>query len=238
MLYDNPAARLKAILERGKSIQRENSCRQVWEEILEAESGNSGDLFARLGTVMALPRRTAFLVKTHFPHQDESTSLWMSSLEAAFINQNLSGQWATFIDHINPHCIPYIGLIADLLQGKVSTQVIKDEDITKIIDSVKALMNDVDKSMLSVQLKNYLSQELFDLLQAVREYRVSGAVPILKQAEAMVGHTLLDREYYDFLTSHELGKRLLDNLNAMAAVLTVAVSLPVVTQGFIAMLPK
>lgn len=42
----------------------------------------------------------------------------------------------------------------------------------------------------------------------------------------MAGHVLLDPEYASFLKDHELGKRLLDNLNAMAAVLTVAVSLP------------
>ena len=238
MLYDNPAARLKAILELGMAFPREKACRTAWSEILGAQPNDSGDLFAKLGKAMELPRRTVLLLETHFPHQAQSVGLWRDPIEAGFFNQQLGGQWKTFIEHINAYCIPQIGLIADLLHSKVAAKTLKDDDLIKILDDFKALVDLIDESVLPDQLKYYLVQELGELIQAVRDYKVSGAIPILKQAESLVGHALLDPEYKNFLISHELGKRLLENLNAMAAVLTVAVSLPQLAHGFIALLPK
>ncbi|QSB01204.1 hypothetical protein JWZ98_21630 [Methylomonas sp. EFPC1] len=238
MLYDNPAARLKAILEFGMMVPRNKQCRLAWEEILGAQPGDTADLFAKLGKAMELPKRTILLVQTHFPHQLSNAGLWHDPIESAFINQQLGGQWTTFIEHINPYCIPQVGLISDLIHSKVSAKFARDEDISNILDGLKALIDLIDQSTISEQLKNYLAQELGVLVQSVRDYKISGATPILRQAESMVGHTLLDPEYSSFLTNHELGQRLLDNLNAMAAILTVAMSLPQLAQGFIALLPK
>jgi hypothetical protein len=238
MLYDNPAARLKAILERGMAMPGETPCRAAWQDVLDVQPNDSGDLFAKLGKAMELPRRTVLLLKTHFPHLIEASNLWRDPIETAFLNQNLSARWETFRNHINPYCIPQLGMVSDLLHSKISAKTIKQQDLENILESFKALSELVDQSNLSEALKNYLHSEIFELIQALRDYKVSGALPVLKQAESLVGHALLDPEYSNFLSSHDLGKRLLDNLNAMAAVLTVAVSLPQLGQGFIALLTK
>lgn len=226
MLYDNPAARLKAILEIGNKVQAGTICRQAWEHILKVEAGNTADLFAKLGKTMELPRKTIILVQTHFPHQVDSCKLWSDPIENGFLHQAMNGPWNSFTQHLNPYCLPQLGLIADLLHSKLSAKVIKDDDLSKIIDDFKALDSLIIESTLSEQLKNYLIQEISDLIHTVRTYKVTGAMPILKQAESMAGHVLLDPEYANFLKNHDLGKRLLDNLNAAAAILTVAVSLP------------
>jgi hypothetical protein len=238
MLYDNPAARLKAILDKGMATPGETQCRVAWQEVLGVLPNDSGDLFAKLGKTMELPRRTSLLLQTHFPHLIETVNLWRDPIETAFLNQNLAGRWNTFRDHINPYCVPQLGMISDLLHSKITAKTLRQQDLEKILESFKALSEQVDQSTLSEPLKNYLLSEILELLQALRDYKVSGALPILKQAESLVGHALLDPEYSNFLSSHELGKRLLDNLNAMAAVLTVAVSLPQLGQGFIALLTK
>lgn len=53
MNYDNPAARLLSILERGKTKTPATNCRAVWEDLLEAK-GDLPLLMARLGKVMEL----------------------------------------------------------------------------------------------------------------------------------------------------------------------------------------
>lgn len=238
MLYDNPASRLQAVLEQGLAVPHDQSCRRAWEEILGVQGSDTSELFAKLGKVMELPRQTHLLLEMHFPHQADNSHLWRDPVELAFLNQQLGGAWVTFIKHINPYCVPQIGLIAELLHSKIAAKTLKEEELTKILGDVKALIDEVEASSISQHLKNYLLQELSQLAQSVREYKLSGATPILKQAESMVGHALLDREYSNFLTNHELGKRLLDNLNAMAAVITIAASLPQLAQGFVALIPK
>lgn len=216
----------------------ETPCRAAWQDVLGVIPNDSGDLFAKLGKTMELPRRTTQLLQTHFPHLIETVNLWRDPIETAFLNQNLSARWDTFSNHINQYCIPQLGMISDLLHSKITAKTLKQQDLERILESFKVLSEQVDQSNLSAPLKNYLHSEILELLQALRDYKVSGALPILKQAESLVGHALLDPDYSNFLSNHELGKRLLDNLNAMAAVLTVAISLPQLGQGFIAMLAK
>lgn len=57
MIYDNPAARLKAILDAGLKENKDQSCITVWRKLLEANPNDAGDLFHRLGKTMELPQK-------------------------------------------------------------------------------------------------------------------------------------------------------------------------------------
>lgn len=226
MLYDNPAARLKAILDVGKTHSDGLRCIEVWHTILAIRPDQSHEFFERLGKVIELSNKTRLLVKTHFPHQIASSEVCLSKVDFAFTTQVLNGAWNSFMAQIDANCMDTLGLVADLLHSKVSAKVVKQNALETIFKGFKELLDVIDKSDISNSLKQYLVNEINDLLNSIRDYKITGAVPILKQAESMAGHVLLDPEYASFLKDHELGKRLLDNLNAMAAVLTVAVSLP------------
>jgi hypothetical protein len=119
MQFDNPAGRLKAILERGRQINHSTQCRTAWEELLHVKPADSDDLFSKLGKVMALPRQTLLLLQTNFPSQVEGAEIWRSQVVAALTNQNLAGQWATFIGQISPQCIAQLSLTAELIQARL-----------------------------------------------------------------------------------------------------------------------
>lgn len=231
MLYDNPAASLQAILERGVQEQPDQACHSVWAKILGLQPGDPGRLYAKLGPVMDLPRQTLVFVQASFPNQVKNTELWVGQVETAFLNQHLAGQWATFIGHISPHCIAHLSLTAELIQTRLGAKLLLDEDLARTLESLSSLISDVDSSALDQALKTYLARELSELQHLIRNYKLTGAVPVLRQTEALLGHSLLDPSYSSFLTSHALGARLLENLSAMANLLTVAVSLPQLTQG-------
>lgn len=236
MLFDNPAARLHMLLQKGRQINQDTQCRKTWEDLLQTKPDDNDDLFARLGKVMSLSRQTHLLLQTNFPSQLEGAEYWRSQLSAGFTNQNLAGAWGTFIAHIDNQTVTQLSLTAELIQAKIATRLVPNQDLERIQSDLQTLIADIDASDLTQNLKNYLVRELVDLQQAVRDYKVCGAVPILKQAESMVGHTLVDPEYKGFLSSHDLGKRLLDNLNAAAAVLTIALHLPQIGPVFAALL--
>jgi hypothetical protein len=231
MLYDNPAAALQAILERGVSEKQDQSCHIVWSRILELEPDEPGGLFAKLSAVMDLPRRTLVLLQASFPSQVSAASVWMSPIETGFMQQQLNGQWGSFSTHIQPYCIAQLSLTAELIQTRLGAELMSGEDLVKALADLGELQKEIDCSTLDKTLKAYLCRGLSDLQHAIRNYRISGALPILTQTEAMIGHSLLDPSYSSFLKSHALGSRLLENLSAMANLLTVAVSLPQLTQA-------
>jgi hypothetical protein len=53
MLYDNPAERLRDILQRGRELKQDMRCREAWEQVLGVKQGDTDDLFAKLGKIMA-----------------------------------------------------------------------------------------------------------------------------------------------------------------------------------------
>jgi hypothetical protein len=231
MLYDNPAAALQAILERAVAEKHDQPCHAVWRRILEVTTEDQGGLIAKLSNVMDLPRRTLVLVRASFPNQLKSAEIWTTSIESAFMQQQLAGQWGSFAAQVQPYCIAQLALTAELIQTRLGTSLIDEVEIVKILDGLADLLSEVDRSSLDNQLKAYLGREICELQQSLRNYRISGALPVLKQAESMLGHSLLDPNYSKFLSSHELGARLLENLSAMANLLTVAVSLPQLSQS-------
>ncbi len=236
MLYDNPAASLQAILERGAQEEHTQPCHVVWTRVLDVKPGDPGGLFAKLGAVMDLPRRTLILVQTSFPNQVKTTQLWTAEIESAFMQQCLTGPWSSFANNISPYCTAHLSLTAELIQTRLGAKLLLDEDLAKTLAGLSDLITDIDSSALDDGLKAYLARELSELQNSIRNYKLTGAVPILRQAEAMLGHSLLDQSYSNFLTNHALGIRLLENLSAMANLLTVAVSLPQLTQGLGALL--
>jgi hypothetical protein len=238
MLYDNPAAALQNILQRGLEEKQAQPCHEVWSRILEIRSDDPGELIARLGEVMDLPRRTLVFVQASFPNQLKATTTWKAEIENAFMQQHLNGLWVTFISHVSPYCIGHLSLTSELIQTRLKSSIIASEDLTNVLQSLSSLVAEIDDSDLQVQLKAYLTREINDLQHSIRTYKISGAVPILRHTEAMLGHSLVDPEYSSFLSSHPLGARLLENLSAMANLLTVAVSLPQLSQGLTGLLLK
>jgi len=236
MLYDNPAAALQSILEKAVAEKPDQPCHEVWTRLLEITPEDQGGLIAKLGMVMDLPRRTLVQIRTSFPNQLKLAEMWTASVESAFLQQHLAGNWGSFAVHIQPYCIAQLGLTAELIQTRLGANLLKNEDLLNVLVGLRTLLAEVDSSSLENDLKAYLGREICELQQLIRNYRVTGAVPILKQTEAMLGHSLLDPKYSHFLTSHDLGARLLENLSAMANLLTVAVSLPQLSQGLSSLL--
>jgi hypothetical protein len=236
MLYDNPAAALQSILEKGMAEKHDQPCHSVWRKLLNVTEQDQGGLIAKLGVVMDLPRRTLVLVRASFPNQLKAAELWSSSIESAFMQQQLAGNWGTFSAHIQPYCVAHLGLTAELIQTHLGAKLIDELEINRLLDEFGDLVSEIDRSELDNQLKAYLTRELLELQQLLRNYKVSGAVPVLKQTESMLGHSLLDPAYSKFLTNHELGARLLENLTAMANLVTVAVALPQLTHGLSSLL--
>lgn len=226
MQYDNPAARLKSILDIGLKENEGKPCIDVWCSILQIPQNEKNSLLNRLGKVMLLPSQTQVLIERHYPQLGATYPQWVEPINSAFLSQILTGPWQSFKQHISPNCISHIAMLSELLNAKLPTKIAIDTDLNKISQNFIDLMQDIDNSDLSDRLKNYLYAELKELRESIRDYKITGQIPIIKQAESLVGHSIIDKEYKNFLTDNELGKRLTDNLTAMANLITLSTGLP------------
>ncbi|MEY4415073.1 MAG: hypothetical protein RIQ53_2366 [Pseudomonadota bacterium] len=187
---------------------------------------------------MALPAETVTLLTKYYPSLESANEHWRGPLEAAFFNQQIAGKWETFIAHINPYCISQLATLAELLHVRIGNAMAEAEAVAGLADSLDELIRDVEAADIAAEVKLHLLRELLNLRACVSEYKVTGSMPAIRQAEAIVGHMHRDKGFFDFMTSHEVGKRVLDNLNAVVGVLTVIVSVSQIAAPAFALLPK
>ncbi|WP_372191351.1 hypothetical protein ACCQ21_19530 [Xanthomonas axonopodis pv. desmodiigangetici] len=228
MQYDNPAARLLAILEAGQKISINERCRNVWQSLLETES--QPQLMSRLGKLMSLPQEIIDQTRELYPNQRPTWSHWSNQVNTAFAAQNINAEWNTFIRYIDSHTVDYLAISADLLQAKSTVQQLNFDDLLSTREMIDSLLQSVLESEISRDLKKFIVHHLRKILTSIEEYKITGSIPILDAVESTIGHAHLEKSFYEFLTDTELGRRILDTLAATANVVTVAVGIPQISQ--------
>lgn len=228
MNYDNPAYRLLVLLEQGKAFEPSRNCREAWEELL-AVQGNSALLMSRLSKVMALPQSIVVEIQNAFPTHGNTWSHWEGQVSAAFMVQNMHGDWGTFINHIDAHTFTYLKLASELLNSASKAYLHESQNIASVHEKVRHILGDVLVSDLPPALKLQVVRCLRKILDALDEYRITGGVAVLEAAEVALGHSSLDSEYRSFLTDTELGRQVLDGISAAANLLTISLSMPALT---------
>uniref|UniRef100_Q47D46 Uncharacterized protein n=1 Tax=Dechloromonas aromatica (strain RCB) TaxID=159087 RepID=Q47D46_DECAR len=230
MDYDNPAARLLAILEEGQQKDANQNCRQTWNELLKTGNDHAV-LMSRLGHLFALPEQITQAIDDNFPTHRKNCTHWESQVRNAFYAQVLNGNWSSFIGQIDSHTISYLGFTAELLQTKANTKSIADDQILEVRAKIDELYQEVLTSNIPSEVKTYLTRYLRKILNSIDEYFLTGALPILEATGTLLGHAFVDENYRSFLKNEKLGNRIFECLTAMANVITVAVGLPQLTQA-------
>lgn len=233
MKYDNPAARLLSILSEGKKINASDLCRRSWAKLLETPESDQALLVSRIGKLMGLPQDIIDQTTELYPDQPPTWQHWLNQVNTAFSSQNLNGQWQTFIQHIDGHTITYLTMSANLLESKSSIKQLNLSEITELRETIRVLVESVINSDAEVSLKKYIVHHLRQILNAIDEYIITGALPILDAVEATIGHAYLDKSYRSYLTKTEMGKEILETLGAVANLVTIAVGIPAITHGIL-----
>lgn len=223
MVHDNPASRLHAILAAGTKRESGKQCAMVWADLLGVPSSDSNALLSAIGKVMSLPSEIVALTDQHFPNLTPLSAIWRAPLENAFFNQKLGGGWETFSQQVSAACIGQLATLGELLHTKIGADLAEDNSVAELSAGLSELISTVETCDLPADLRLYLINELISLKLALAEYRIVGSAAALRQAEAVIGHTARDSRLKDFLLSHEVGKRVLDNLNAVVGILTTVV---------------
>ncbi len=238
MHSDNPAARLLAILEVGKTKSSEMICKDVWHNLLDVEKNNQALLMSRLGKLMELPEQIISSIKLNYPNQSSSYSHWSNKVNIAFMQQNLNGHWGEFINLIDNHTIVYLQMSADLLDMKSATKVMDNSDLSTIRLKVDELLTETIEADVDLEFKKYITNYLRKIIIAIDEYHISGAIPIAETIESALGHAFLDENYRKNISNSNVGRKLIDVLTSVASVVTVAVGLPQLPEAYRLLLDK
>ncbi|BCN23972.1 hypothetical protein [Vibrio alfacsensis] len=225
MTTDNPAARLLAILQQGKTFPPTTPTKDVWEKILgidEQGVGKESLLMAKLSQFVLLPHQVEKLIAEHYPELSENLRYSMDKLQSAVLGQNLSGQWTSFSGHIDQHSLSTLSMAAALLDHKLDTKLIESEQLQGFKTKIQDILDTSIQSNLNMEFKKYIQHYMQKILTAIDDYLISGAQPILDALEATLGHAVLDPEFKEDLKETETGSKIREVLGDLANVVTIA----------------
>lgn len=227
MITDNSAARLLKILDHGKGINSDTPAKQAWARIFELENSLNNTetqsiLMSKLGQVMLLPHETMTLLEQYYPAQAPALNHTLAQIQSAFVSQNLSDKWYTFIRYIDKHCIDALTMTSALLENKLETKIIDSDELESFKARVQELIEHTIKSDLTSEFKKFMTHYLQKILNAINDYLISGAMPILDAVEATLGHAVLDPSFKEELKESETGQKIRDMLGDLANLVTIA----------------
>lgn len=228
--FDNPATRLLHILEAGRGKNATDPCRNVWHQLLGTD-GNEAMLMSRLGKLMTLPGEIVQAYSRHYPERGGTWNHWFKQVNTAFVSQQLSSHWQTFIGHIDDHTMTYLGMTADMLANRDFVAKIEAEQLEVLRKDVSELLQEVLQCDLDSKTKDAIARHLQRLLIALDEYAVTGALPVLDAVEGSIGHIAFDEKYAAALKETSIGQRFVTVLTTAASVVTVVVGLPQLPAG-------
>lgn len=220
MKNGNPAARLLDILIEAQGISKAIPTRQAWTRILDA--GNSTALMhERLSKVMNLSEEAFQLVNELFPRQARASQAWKTAIDTGFLNQEMNGQFDTFMKHISSTAVDHLTSAADLLEFKIPSKL-TNQQIQEFIKSLNDLIEEVLSGDLESKVKEYLARSLRKIVIALEEYRLGGEIPVISSMAALLGHSAFDSDYRSAISETTIGSKILNVLGGIADAVTVA----------------
>jgi hypothetical protein len=221
MNLDNPASRLLLILEEGKRKAAHENCLTAWQEILNTE-GNLSLTLARLGKNMNMPEQVVQTLLDLYPSHTDVWSHWHSRVTTAFEQQNLKGNWQSFIQHIDENSLTMLKMTETLIEAKLKSTTLDLEKIDETRKTLDELLNEIINSNISNDLKAFIARKIREIIITIDEYKLTGLMPILDAVDSAIGHAVTNTEYNEFLKKESLGKKLRDTLADVANLVTTA----------------
>ncbi|MEI6706132.1 MAG: hypothetical protein WCK96_03235 [Methylococcales bacterium] len=249
ILIENPAARLLAILEKGKTIPPNETCENAWIKILETQRSTNSLFFTRLAKVMELTNQSSKLLENldlteKFKRANQH---WVNQVNAAFVNQKLNGQWETFIKYIDDRTIDGLTTATEHFEMKLAINLNvpqAQEKLSEIKSTFQTLLDDILKNEeIDKEVKRYLVRSLQRVIVAIEEHFISGYTPIIEAIETTIGYAVVDSKTPEkkvVTAFYETGmfEKFFTALNIISALVTLRTGIPQLsTDMFQSLLP-
>jgi len=220
---DNPAGRLLAILKRGREHRSTNPAQVVWSQILGIEQADLPLLLHRLGRVYALPQKVQSEIRQIREIDHDVYLKSVSKVATAFKRLNLAAPWDSFIKHVDDVAIHGLEFCDERLSNIAPEQALREDQLTKLHDEVRLLIDEVVKAQIDDKLRAYMLKHLEMVELAIGDYDICGSEPLETSFTTVVGSVALDKETAQNVKDSAFGDRFWGCMGKLAVLLTVVV---------------
>jgi hypothetical protein len=234
---NNPAARLLALLRKARSrIDSKNDSATVWARLLKVPKEDGALLLKRLGGVMELP---ALIQERVQSYDDVTHSLylkWVPKVEMAFRATRLNGTFGNFNQHIDDATIYGLEHCADLISKRDAEPEITSDDLNCFRQQIESLIEEVKQAEIETNLRKFILKHLFAIRNAIEEYELFGAAPLITAFGETIASTITDPQQAVKTSKSSQGNKFWKCIAALSVLLAVGDKGLKLTQGVVNLL--
>ena len=188
----NPAGRLWALLDEGLRLPDKQPVEEGWSQLLDVGSGGRGLVLRRLGQVWSMPDQIRSLIGELADDIDTSLLLApLPTIEQALMVPLTGNRWGSVKSALNDTVMSELRFCAEVMHRASPEQEVDDEQVAKLVDEVRALIDVVLAADLPGDLKAVLVHRLREVEETLLQVRVSGVDAIRYAVEATFGAEVL-----------------------------------------------
>lgn len=234
---NNPAGRLKSLLDKGRGIDKATRLSQAWAQILEVDPKDKSTLLKHIGSLLALPADVRKEV-TSLPELDHSVYLrWMPKVEKAFGILNLDMKWEQFYQHFTPEVMFGLDVCSEVLSRQAGQAELDEGQLTKLLEDVSSLLKELHSSDLPADLRERLAMHLVAVEDALKEYRIRGSRPVEAEVERLIGAVVRDPRLWKETRKTSAGEKFWLYMGRVAMLLAISVSAVQIGKDVVHVLP-
>lgn len=232
---DNPARRLHSFLVLATSIKPHVDSKNALMSIFKLTGQDNVVLRRKMIRLEETFNVVIEMVENVLPKGAVSCWHIQKQLNTAFLNLSLQGSWGKFIDPIDQHVIDGLLSISTIMDFHpndyhLHSENLSNEQLQSLKDQANKLLEDVVSSDFPEDLKIFIVSHVRKILEAIDDYRISGAMPIIENIEGVFGHVGLrayqDDSYKGKLLSSGLGPIIRDSVGVMANTIQIVTGYP------------
>jgi hypothetical protein len=226
----DPAARLFNLLSAAaESAKRLNPkgqqpgkarARDVWRDVLDAESSSDAQLLEKLAAVYRLPSEIRDRVALLPDVNSDQLVEWLPEIESVFTAHGLASNWSQYSQPITPTAMYGLKTCSNLLNAPGRDPELSNDVLGDLVHRARELLDDVLAAPeLDDDVRSFLAESLVDVLRALEDYKISGIVVLDRAVDASAGRFV--RSDMSRAEKTEPGNRVLRFLGGLLLLLNV-----------------
>jgi hypothetical protein len=225
MALNNPAARLHNILVNcRKDKELRNQPMLIgWRTVLSlpAEIEDITVMYL-VGKIFLLPSQITQEL-SQFPDIDMELFLgWKTDMTSAFKKINFESPFASFYDRLSDSLLVTIKFCAHELSKRRPEKIVDEAQLGELKQQVYDLYTEVLKTDLPTDIRRYLLDHLYEIIDAIDCYMVTGACPIQRAVDGVIGSFVTDGNTVRQTLDKEVGKKFWSTMNKAAILLSIS----------------
>ena len=194
IITDNAAYRLDNILKNVRKSNDKDKLFDIWARVLNVKNSDRSVVYKRLGYVATLPEEISKQISQFENINVELYLSWKTHISKLLNFNNLDTTWGGIKNWIPNESMTALSFCSEKISEIITNEEIEDEEIQDLAKEAEELIDEVESSDLTIEIKSFILERLKGVISALTGCNVYGPNNFKTEFESAIGSIALQTD--------------------------------------------